>query len=146
LFADARAFGAVVGRLAEPFVGREVSHVVGVDALGFVLAGAVAVRLGAGFVAARKGGRSAWAVRSVTFRDYSDAEKTLEMGVDVLDAASRVLIVDDWAETGAQITAAATLCRMSGASVVGAAVLNADPAARQQLRGKVGELREVIGE
>jgi adenine/guanine phosphoribosyltransferase-like PRPP-binding protein len=65
-------------------------------------------------------------LRSATFADYSGSEKSLELVMDVLDANCRVLIVDDWSETGAQLSAAAELCRSSGATVVGAAVLNAD--------------------
>ena len=144
LFASAGAFGALVDRLAEPFLRELVSHVAGIDAIGFALAGAVAVRLGAGFVPLRKGHKSAWDVRSVSFSDYSGTEKSLELVVDVLDGASRVLIVDDWSETGTQLRAAAELCRSAGASVVGAAVLNADEAVRSRPPAGIQVVHSVI--
>lgn len=144
LFANAGALRTLVERLAEPFVGQRVSHVAGIDALGFALAGAVAVRLGAGFVPIRKGSKAAWAVRSVSFSDYSGGEKSLELVMDVLGPSDRVLIVDDWSETGAQLKAAADLCRSAGATVVGAAVLNADEPVRARPPAGIAVLHSVI--
>lgn len=134
-FRNGAALKLAVERLAEPFVDLHISHVVGIDALGFVLAGAVACRLGAGFVALRKGGKSAWATRSAVFVDYSGRQKHLELVEDVLQPADRVLIVDDWSETGAQLNAACELCRNAGATVVGAALLNIDVSVRRQPPG-----------
>ena len=144
LFADAAAFGTLVRRLAEPFADRRVSHVAGVDALGFALAGAVAVHLGAGFVPLRKAGKAAWTVRSASFVDYSGGAKALELVTDALNADSRVLIVDDWSETGAQLAAAAELCLGVGATVVGAAVVNADKAVRRNRPAGIPLLHSVI--
>jgi adenine phosphoribosyltransferase len=108
------------------------------------LAGAVAARLGAGFVPLRKGDKAAWAVRSASFTDYTGNVKTLELVSDVLDANCRVLIVDDWSETGAQLDAAAQLCLSTGAMVVGAAVLNADETVRQRPPKGIAVLNSVI--
>jgi adenine phosphoribosyltransferase len=144
LFADAGALRTLVERLAEPFVAHRVSHVAGIDALGFALAGAVAVRLAAGFIPIRKGSKAAWAARSVSFRDYSGGEQALELVTDVLSPADRVLIVDDWSETGTQLGAAAELCRSAGARVVGAAVLNADESVRARPPAGIAHLHSVI--
>ena len=144
LFADAVALRTLIERLAEPFAGQRVSHVVGIDALGFGLAGAVAVRLAAGFVPIRKGSKAAWVSYSVSFCDYTGIEKSLELVTDVLSPADRVLIVDDWSETGAQLRAAAVLCRSTGATVVGAAVLNADATVRARPPEGIGVLHSVI--
>jgi adenine phosphoribosyltransferase len=56
LLADRQAFGTAVDRLAEPFLASHVSHVVGIEARGFIVATPVAERLGAGFVPIRKAG------------------------------------------------------------------------------------------
>ena len=144
LFADAGALRILVERLAEPFVERGVTHVAGIDALGFALAGAVAVRLAAGFIPIRKGSKAAWDVRSVSFRDYTGGERSLELVADVLGPADRVLIVDDWSETGAQLKAAAELCCSAGATVVGAAVLNADESVRARPPAGIAVLHRVI--
>jgi adenine phosphoribosyltransferase len=144
LFRDARAFAELVERLGKPFEGDGVTHVAGIDALGFALAGAVAVKLGAGFAAIRKGGKSAWTARAQSFVDYSRGEKTLELVEDALDSSCRVLIVDEWSETGAQLEAAIELCRATGTTIVGATVLNADEGARKRLAGRISRLHGVI--
>src|SRR5439155_19799812 len=90
LFRNRAAFAELVERLAEPFVDDRVTHVAGIDALGFALAGAGAVRLGAGFVAIRKGGKSAWTARTKSFLGYSRGEKSLELVDDGLDVHSRI--------------------------------------------------------
>jgi adenine phosphoribosyltransferase len=144
LLADARAFRTLVEQLAAPFAAERVTHVAGIDAMGFILGGAVAVELGAGFVPLRKPGKAAWEVRSVQFSDYSGIPKSLELVVDILRSDSRVLIVDDWAETGAQLRAASELCSSTGATVVGAAVLNADPVVRQRPPDGIRILHSVI--
>jgi adenine phosphoribosyltransferase len=131
LFADSFAFRALVDRLAEPFASDRITHVVGIDAMGFALAAAVALKLNAGFVPLRKQGKAAWDVRSFAFIDYSGNEKSLEIVVDTLDSTACVVIVDDWSETGAQLAATMELCSSTGATVAGMAVLNADDAARR---------------
>src|SRR3954471_14470620 len=79
LLADASALRTLVARLGEPFASERVTHVVGIDAMGFILGGAVAIQLAAGFVPLRKAGKAAWTVRSVRFLDYSGVEKSLEL-------------------------------------------------------------------
>jgi adenine phosphoribosyltransferase len=122
LLADRQAFGTAVDRLAEPFLASHVSHVVGIEARGFIVATPVAERLGAGFVPIRKAGKLPWEVVSV--------EYALEYGVGVLEvhrdavaAGDRVLIVDDVLATGGTARAAIELVEGLGATVVGLSFL-----------------------
>jgi adenine phosphoribosyltransferase len=126
LLRDATAFRALIDDLAAPFRDDRVDLVAALDAMGFVLGGAVAVELGAGVVLLRKPGLAAWAVVSEPFADYTGRQKSFEMVADAVTPGDRVLVVDDWSETGAQLEAAVALLERAGALVVGAAVLRAD--------------------
>jgi adenine phosphoribosyltransferase len=120
LLGDARGFQSAVARLAEPYRLHRVDAVAGIEARGFILGGAVADRLGCGFVPIRKRGKLPWKTIG--------QEYTLEYGVDAIEVhedairpGQRVLIVDDLIATGGTAEAAATLVRRSGGVVVGAA-------------------------
>lgn len=111
-------FREVVNGMAEPFREERITHVVGIEARGFILGGAVAAALGAGFVPVRKPGKLPW--------ERVREEYTLEYGVDALEAhrdgvaaGHRVLIVDDVLATGGTAKAAGTLARGLGAELVG---------------------------
>ena len=120
---DAVLFRRVVEALAEPFEGSRVTHVIGIEARGFILGGAVATHLGAGFVPARKAGKLPWKTVSESY--------TLEYGEDSLEAHedafhhddSRALIVDDVIATGGTARATGLLTRSLGATLVGWAFL-----------------------
>lgn len=144
LLRDAERFARLIGELKEPFQHDNLTHVAGIDAMGFVLGGPVAIALRVGFIAIRKGGKSAWSTNHRMLTDYSNVEKSLHLVVDALDRSSRVLLVDDWTETGTQLDAARDLCEAAGATVVGAAVINADPDARQRLQQHGFRLHSVI--
>jgi adenine phosphoribosyltransferase len=120
LLGDARAFRQAVDALVQPFAGQKLDKVAGIEARGFILGGAAAHQLSAGFVPVRKRGKLPHATRS--------AEYALEYGTDViemhLDAVSpgeRVLLVDDLIATGGTALAAVDLLRQAGAAIVGAA-------------------------
>jgi adenine phosphoribosyltransferase len=118
VLADAALLQDVIAAMVEPFAGSEVSHVVGIEARGFILGGAVASALRAGFVPVRKPGKLPW--------ERVKEEYALEYGTDALEAHSdglapgrRVLIVDDVLATGGTAGAAARLARKLGSEVVG---------------------------
>lgn len=122
LLGDAAALAEAVERLAEPWVGKGVTRVVGIESRGFIVAPAVALRLGAGFVPARKPGKLPWkAVRQGYGLEYG--KDTLEMHQDSLRPGDRVLLVDDVLATGGTLGAALALVRQLGAEPLGAAVL-----------------------
>jgi adenine phosphoribosyltransferase len=116
-------------QLAAPFRG-EVDAVAAIDALGFVLGTAVALELGVGVVAVRKGGKLPVSALREEFVDYSGEAKALELRPDLLKQGQRVLIVDEWVETGTQVRAAAALIERAGSVVAGFATINIDRNAR----------------
>jgi adenine phosphoribosyltransferase len=125
VFADADALRAGVGELAAPWQDMGVTHVVGIESRGFLLGGAVAVALGAGFVAIRKEGTGLLPgpkVRATAEEDYRGNRHELRMQ-SVLSAGDRVLLVDDWAERGSQALAARELVLQAGAEFVGASIV-----------------------
>jgi len=118
LLADARAFRQAVDELVQPLAGMKIDKVAGIEARGFILGGAVAHQLSAGFVPLRKKGKLPHATRAV--------EYALEYGVDVLEmhldavvAGEQVFLVDDLIATGGTALAAVHLLREAGARVVG---------------------------
>ena len=106
--------------------GQEIDVVAGVDALGFILGTALAMELKKGFVPIRKKGKLPVKIRSVFFADYTGQRKGLEIGTNSLHKGEKVVLVDDWIETGSQIKAALNLVKGAGAKVVAIAVIHMD--------------------
>ncbi len=120
LFLDPGALGTAVEGLTAYARSRDVDLVVAAEARGFVLGGAVAAELGAGFIPARKPGKLP--------RETASAEYVLEYGVDALEVhrdalegGARVLVHDDLLATGGTAGALCELVRAAGAEVVGCA-------------------------
>lgn len=108
LLADPRAFHIVLDSMAERFIGEHVDAVVGIEARGFIFGGALAARLNASFVPARKPGKLPYVSDRVAYKtEYSTAE--LEMHKDSLTSGANVIIVDDVLATGGTARAAADL-------------------------------------
>ena len=126
LFADRAAFAALVADILDYFPADSYDAVAGIDALGFVLGAAVAARAEKGFITIRKGGKLPVETESRTFVDYSSQEKALEIRMDVIAAGERVLLVDEWIETGTQVSAAIELIESQGGLVAGIATVNID--------------------
>jgi adenine phosphoribosyltransferase len=121
LFADAHGFARVTDALADTASGADL--VAGLDARGFLVAGAVAVRLGTGVLAIRKSGKLPPPVRAERYSlEYGSA--ALEIPADGLELTGRrVAIIDDVLATGGTIAAAQRLLEHSGATVTSAAVV-----------------------
>ncbi len=114
LLRDAVAFREAIVQMADGFADVDVA--VGIDARGFILAGAVANQLGIGLVPVRKGGKLPWEIEAVTYTlEYG--EERLEMHVDGLEPGQRALIVDDVLATGGTAVACADLVRRVGGTV-----------------------------
>ncbi|MEN8173079.1 MAG: phosphoribosyltransferase family protein [Chloroflexota bacterium] len=126
LFADAGAFSALIADLALPFNDVEIDFIAGIDALGFILGGALAQHLKVGFIPIRKGGKLPVEVDAARFVDYSAQEKSLEIRFDAIPRGARLLLVDEWIETGTQIRAAIQLIEGQGGELVGIAAVNID--------------------
>lgn len=119
LIADPVGLRASVDGLVLPFLTARIDYVVGIEARGFILGGAVAHELGRGFIPIRKKGKLPWKTIG--------EEYTLEYGVDIIEMhtdalhpGQRVLIVDDLIATGGTADAATRLIRRSGGQIVGA--------------------------
>jgi adenine phosphoribosyltransferase len=126
LFSNHQDFNALVDDLVARIAGTNVHLVACIDALGFILGTAIAQKLEVGVLPVRKGGKLPVATESETFCDYTGHIKTLEIRQDVLAPGTHVLIVDEWIETGAQVSAAITLIEGHGAIVAGIATINMD--------------------
>ncbi|HXE00362.1 MAG TPA: adenine phosphoribosyltransferase [Hyphomicrobium sp.] len=119
LLADPKGLKKAIKSMAKPFEDEKVDAVVGIEARGFILGGAIADRLECGFIPIRKKGKLPWKTIG--------QEYTLEYGVDVIEIHEdaiekgwRVLIVDDLIATGGTAEAAVKLVRRSGGTIVGA--------------------------
>jgi adenine phosphoribosyltransferase len=119
LLGDAKGFKKAIKAMAKPYQDEKIDAVAGIEARGFILGGAIADRLGCGFIPIRKKGKLPWKTIG--------QEYTLEYGVDVIEmhedavaAGQRILIVDDLIATGGTAEAAAKLITRSGGVVVGA--------------------------
>jgi adenine phosphoribosyltransferase len=115
---DGPLFGQVVLEMSRPFRDSGITHVLGIEARGFILGGAVATTLGAGFVPARKPGKLPWE-RATEAYDLEYGADALEAHRDALRPGNRVLIVDDVLATGGTARAAGQLTRGLGAELVG---------------------------
>src|SRR5262250_2635481 len=122
LLGNAAGFRAAIAQMAQPYTEDGVEAVAGIEARGFILGGAIADRLGCGFVPLRKKGKLPWKTIG--------QEYTLEYGVDIIEMhedavrpGERVLIVDDLIATGGTAEAAVKLVRRSGGEVVGASFI-----------------------
>lgn len=138
IFRDAKTLRAVVTALVEPFRDAQITAVCGVESRGFLLGGAAAVELGVGFVPVRKGDGlfPGEKVERRTAPDYRRRQHRLRLQRHSLGQADRVLLVDDWIETGSQAAAVKAMVLACGSEWAGCTVLV------DQL---AGELRDEVG-
>lgn len=135
IFTDYAAFTGLVVDLVAPFRDIDIDYVAGIDALGFILGTAVALHLQVGFLPIRKAGKLPVLTQPVPFVDYTRQHKALEVRPAALPRGSRVLLVDEWIETAAQINAAIKIIAQLHSTVVGIATIHMnDNAATQRLR------------
>ena len=119
LLGNARAFRTVIDQLVQPYAGIRIDKVAGIEARGFILGGAVAHQLSAGFVPIRKKGKLPHTKVSLAYSlEYGIDE--MEIHTDAIGQGERVLLVDDLIATGGTAVAAAQLLRQVGADVIGA--------------------------
>jgi adenine phosphoribosyltransferase len=119
LLGNARAFRRAVDELVQPWAGMKIDKVAGIEARGFILGGAVAHQISAGFVPIRKKGKLPHKRVSVAYAlEYG--EDMIEMHADALVAGERVVLVDDLIATGGTAEAAVKLLRQLGAEVLAA--------------------------
>ena len=119
LLGNARAFRRAVDELVQPWAGMKIDKVAGIEARGFILGGAVAHQVSAGFVPIRKKGKLPHAIVRIAYSlEYGIDE--MEMHEDALVKGERVILVDDLIATGGTAEGAVKLLRQLGANVLAA--------------------------
>lgn len=119
LLGDPRAFRRAVDELVQPFAGTKIDKIAGMEARGFILGGAVAHQLSAGFVPIRKKGKLPHeTVRIAYSLEYGVDE--MEMHLDAVKPGEKVVLVDDLIATGGTAVGATQLLRQIGAEIVAA--------------------------
>jgi adenine phosphoribosyltransferase len=122
VFADGKAFAAVIDAIVDKHGRDAFDLVAGIEARGFVIAAAVAYATGTGVVPVRKAGKLPRATLSATYElEYGEA--TLEVHADAFTAGQRVLVVDDVLATGGTAEATLGLIEQANGTVVGFSVL-----------------------
>jgi adenine phosphoribosyltransferase len=119
LLGNARAFRRAIDELVQPWAGEKIDKVAGIEARGFILGGAVAHQLSAGFVPIRKKGKLPHTTVSIAYSlEYGiDA---MEMHQDAVEPGERVILVDDLVATGGTAEGAVKLLVQIGADVIAA--------------------------
>lgn len=137
LLADAGFLSRAAAAVAAPFRDGQVDKVAGIEARGFVLATAVALELEAGFVAIRKPGsvHPGPKIELTGPPDWRGLQTILRLQRHVVASSDRVLVVDDWAETGSKALTARRLIEACGGRYAGISLLvdQLEPEVRQQL-------------
>ena len=119
LLGDARAFRRAVDELVQPWAGTKIDKVAGIEARGFILGGAVAHQLSAGFIPIRKKGKLPHKTVPIAYSlEYGLDE--MEMHEDAVSKGERVILVDDLIATGGTAEGAVKLLRQMGAEVIAA--------------------------
>jgi adenine phosphoribosyltransferase len=119
LLADARAFRRAIDELVQPYAGLGISKVAGIEARGFILGGAVAHQLSAGFIPLRKKGKLPHKTVSIPYSlEYGIDE--MEMHADAVMRGEKVILTDDLIATGGTAEAACRLLTSLGAEIVAA--------------------------
>lgn len=113
---DGKLFRMAVDAIADRHAGKNITSVVGIDARGFIFAGAVAYKLGVGLIPVRKKGKLPYKT-VVTSYTLEYGSETSEMHIDAIKKGDKVIIVDDLLATGGTAMAAATLVKQLGGDI-----------------------------
>lgn len=119
LLGDAEAFRCAVDEMVRPWAGKKIDKVAGIEARGFILGGAIAHQLSAGFIPIRKKGKLPHAKVTIAYSlEYGIDE--MEMHADAVVPGEKVILVDDLIATGGTAEGAVKLLKQIGADVVAA--------------------------
>ena len=122
LFADPRGFRMCIDQLLHPFAGEEIDKVVGLEARGFIIGGAIAHQLSVGFTPIRKKGKLPGTTISQDYKlEYGEA--IVEIHDDALMPGDKVLLVDDLLATGGTAGAGIRLLERLGGEIIGCAFI-----------------------
>jgi adenine phosphoribosyltransferase len=118
LFRNGEVFNHVVDELAKCFIDTEIEYVAGIEARGFILAGALAIKLKCGMIPIRKPGKLPSKTISEEY-ELEYASGKLEIHTDAVQKGDKVLVIDDLVATGGTLLAGVKLIEKLGADVVG---------------------------
>ncbi len=118
LLQDPQGFRKTVDELVQPYAGKRIDKVAGIEARGFILGGAVAHQLSTGFVPIRKKGKLPWETIGEDYELEYGADR-VEMHTDAVADGDEVLLIDDLIATGGTAVAAVRLIEKAGGRVVG---------------------------
>lgn len=117
LFSDPRGFRMAIDQMLHPYAGLQIDKVVGLEARGFILGGAIAHQLSKGFVPVRKKGKLPGKTLSEAYTlEYGEA--IVEIHDDAIEAGEKVLVVDDLLATGGTAEAGIKLIERLGGEIV----------------------------
>ena len=119
IYINGKAFNDLLDDLVADLDGVEVDVVGGLDAMGFVLGAALAARLGVGFLPIRKAGKLCVDTDKVSFSNYSGRTQDMEMRLPAFAPGAKVLLVDQWVETGGTMDGAIRLVERQQGEVAG---------------------------
>ena len=123
IYINGDAFTQLLEDLTADLESVDCDVVAGLDAMGFVLGAALATRIGVGFLPIRKAGKLCVDTDSVSFTNYSGRTQDMEMRTPAFAAGTRVLLVDQWIETGGTMDGAIRLVERQGGIVAGIATI-----------------------
>lgn len=132
IYINAAAFNDLLDDLVADLKGIEFDVVAGLDAMGFVLGAALATRRGVGFLPIRKAGKLCVDTDKVSFGNYSGRTQDMEMRQPAFAAKDRVLLVDQWIETGGTMDGAVRLVERQNGIVAGMVAIAIEDNARTQ--------------
>jgi len=122
LLVNKKAFAAAIDSIVNKYKNKKIDYVVAIDARGFILGGAVAKELKAGFVPIRKKGKLPFKTKSVHY-SLEYGKECVQIHSDAFKKGSRVLMIDDLLATGGTICAACKLVEKIGGKIIGIAFL-----------------------
>ena len=123
IYINGEAFHDLLDDLVADLEGVKIDVVGGLDAMGFVLGSALATRLGIGFLPIRKAGKLCVETDKVSFSNYSGRTQDMEMRTPAFAKGTKVLLADQWVETGGTMDGAIRLVERQGGQVVGLAAV-----------------------
>ena len=123
IYINTNAFIDLLDDLLDDLEEIDCDVIAGIDAMGFVLGSALAARLRKGFLPIRKAGKLCVDTKKVDFVNYSKRNQFMEIRFPAFEAGTKVIIVDQWVETGGTMGAAIKLIEQQGGLVKGVIAL-----------------------
>jgi adenine phosphoribosyltransferase len=123
IYINGEAFHDLLDDLVADLDGLSIDVVGGLDAMGFVLGAALATRLGVGFLPIRKAGKLCVETDKVSFSNYSGRTQDMEMRLPAFAPGTKVLLADQWVETGGTMDGAIRLVERQGGKVLAIAAV-----------------------